>query len=300
MVKYILLGISIVSCNYYIDPKLEEISNQKEKIVLVDIDAESDEYMGERKKFRDSLIKMVDKIKKLRPSVIYLNNSFINSSGGEKEFATELNRNMATISAFELNDSGEEINFTEDIKNQIGKTIKGRFYGRADNYGFTGINFPSIEIVKKSKAICSSKYYINDSNEVEFVYSLNRYKNYEFENCPFTVVNEYLISYGLKIALDKIEGKVALYSINNGKIKKIKNLNQIFEKKYNAIPIKFKTFRKFTGKEILEKEEIKIDLGYIYIINTLDIPVKVKYNRMISNSEVFGSMVYTLLDSITR
>ncbi|TGK32404.1 hypothetical protein EHQ12_19085, partial [Leptospira gomenensis] len=82
--------------------------------------------------------------------------------------------------------------------------------------------------------------------------------------------------------------------------KKIKNLNQIFEKKYNAIPIKFKTFRKFTGKEILEKEEIKIDLGYIYIINTLDIPVKVKYNRMISNSEVFGSMVYTLLDSITR
>ncbi|EMO64555.1 CHASE2 domain protein [Leptospira borgpetersenii serovar Pomona str. 200901868] len=220
MVKYILLCISIISCNYYTDTKLEEVSNQKEKIVLIDIDAESDKYMGERKKFRDNLIRLVNKIRSLRPSVIYLNNSFIDSKGGEEAFAAELNRNIATISAFELNDSGREVNFTKEIKDQIGKTIKGRFYGKIDNYGFTGINFPSIEIIKKSKAICSSKYYINDSNEVEFVYSLNRYKNYEFENCPFTVANEYLISYGLKIALDKIEGKIALYSMNNGKIKK--------------------------------------------------------------------------------
>ncbi len=284
------------------DAKLElslrEISERKDRIFIIDIDDESDLYMGKRKKFRDSLIKMVDKIKKLQPSVIYLNNSFINSSGGEKEFAEKLNHTIATISTFELNSDDQEINFTEKVWNSIGTIIKGR-YNKFHNqyYRFSGVNFPSFEIIRRSKAICASRSYTNKKGEIEIIYPFHEYGQYLFENCPVTIANEFIGSYKMKIDYDEIEGRFALYSTKDQRL--IKYLNHEMQGGYEVVPIEFKTFRRFSGKAFLENE-IQIDPGYIFIINTLDKSFKVPLNREISNSEVLASMVYTLLDLVSK
>ncbi len=303
--SYILLLLFIFckkNSNLEDNQFFEEISVRKQNIFIIDIGDDDYSYMGGRLRFRENLIKMVDRIKKLKPSVIYINNSFlIFDKRDEKLFSEKLNRGLATISTFDLNGSEKEENFTDEVKGQIGKIIKGKFNDYdGEYYGFNGISFPPIEIINKSKAICSSKYYLNEKNQVEFIYPYNRYENYLFENCPFTVVNEFLNLYQLKVALDENEGRIALYMRKNGRMKKIKYLKNETKNEHNVMTIKFSKFRKLSGKEFLENDGIRVDPGYIFIVNPLDISFKVSGDKSAPNSEVFASMVYTLLDLVSQ
>lgn len=286
------------------DDQISAIVSSKEHIIIIDIDKESDEYIGYGKKFRKSSIRIAAKVRSYKPSVIYFNNSFLGEQGGEKNFAEELNKDFPTISAFEVNTSYAKINFSENVKYMIGSTIPIHI-GNVDNTEkfFTGVAFPDIEIIKKSKAICSYVLSPNENEEIAFINPYNQYSEYLFENCPLTIANVFLSKYNLNIKYirsSEVGGHFFLFSDKSNHNSPLMHLNDINVSGHHRLPIKFKSFRKIGAKLFLESNDIRIAPGYIFIINTSSVLFKTANGQIVSGSEILASELYTLLDSVSN
>ncbi|WP_061250278.1 CHASE2 domain-containing protein [Leptospira alstonii] len=305
--NYLLFVVLIFysSCIEHAVPEVEDAikraSDMKENIIIIDIDKVSFEQMGDDKKFRENLVLLTDKIKSYKPSVIFFNGSFIKKLDNERNFANELNRGFRTISTFKVNTEGAEVNFTDEVKRKIGPIVRGYSRGLYNGiFKFNGIIFPSIEIIKKSKALCSYVPYVDKEEVKQFIFPYNQYGDYLFENCSTVIANEFLIPYGLLIGYDEFEERFMLKSLWENDIGPIKYINKKNYFTPNRLEIKFKAFRKVSAVDFLNSSNIvNIGSGYIFIVNMSETAYKTALGERMLESEILASEVYTFLDSIS-
>lgn len=301
----ILLLVNSHSCKKTeikeLEGSIKAANELKEKILIIDVDEKTHKYMGKDNKFRKGLIELADKIKIYNPSIIFYNISFIKNLGGEAAFAKEINRGEPIISRFDINNDKKEKNFTSEIKETLPDIVKGYTKGDYDHsFTFTGINFPSIEIVKRSRALCSYVVFSYEENENDIVTPFNQYGNFLFESCPVTIANKLLSPIGLLILFNKREGKFFLHSLWDKSFGFVKFLGESDDSKPFRLHIKYKDFKKINGIEFLEKENMDIPKGFIFIVNVSDGKYKTSEGKDRLETEILASELYTLLDAVSK
>jgi hypothetical protein len=280
---------------------LELLRDSPKEIIIINLGIQDPKKINANNQFIEKHIKVVDKIidSQIHP-IIFFNTNF-EFRGIEADSLFEgLKDNIRLINTFSLNEIKKEINFTKPIIEQIGRKIKGIKVVEQDSefYNFKGVNFPSWKLISKSKALCSSIYYGDQNKLIDGIYPYHQYDKYLFQNCPLTIVNEYLDKFRLILIFDHEIRNYALYSKKNGVARFIKFLDYEEKENVNFVPIDYENvlkFRTIEDNEFLDGKEIFAE-DSIFIINTSFetylIPGDTK--RILSPS-ILASEIYTLL-----
>lgn len=275
------------------------VNNMKDKILIVNIADDSVFYAGGDNAFRNNLIRLVDKLKKNNPSVIFLNMSFLKKTTEEKFFVETLNKDLQTISTFIIDTSGIELNLTSSMRHWIGGSIPAQKKGSyEDAYTFTGVKFPSIEMIKGSKKICSYKFFLNNDNVIEYIHPFNQYQEYLFESCALTISNEILNNYGLNIKYNKQSDLFVLDSQWANYFGFVRYLEPDGHFR-GWLPIEFNKFKELDASTILS-DNFSVDEGSVLIINVNHEIFLTESGRKLNVSQILASEVYTILDRSSR
>lgn len=302
---FILQFLFCIKCNSpnssQVEEKLKSISAYKQRIVIIDIDQNSDQYFGKGIKFRENIIHLTNRIRKSKPSVIFFNNEFTSQFDMGEDFAKKLNQDIPTISAFQLNLSGQASNFTKEARQLIGLKIAGEYAANYEEpFKFTGMILPSIEMIRQSKMICSYVLSSNAERFVEYINPINQFDEILFENCPLTIANAILAHYQLQIIFDWRKTNHFFVSLINDKTyTRIKRITDARFCNSGSLPIQFRKFRTISAKDFME-EDIAIPIDSILIINTMNNFFKSPSGMTVSASEVLASELYTLLDLVSH
>jgi hypothetical protein len=303
MKYFITLTLMILFCHekkaLSLDDKLMEIAIRKNKIISIVLDMKGEKKLVKENIFRGTMLRLSEKIKEYKPALIYLDQTTLEKSPFLDDYEKKFNRDLPVISTFTFQTKRND-RISEEMKTLIGPKIKGQSVPKGFEFSpLTGIEFPYIEFIQKSKAICVSG--IPDKPKGDYGFSFYfQYENYIFENCPITIANEFLSKYNLKLEFDWSSETPALYEVENGKLKLIKHIvsPEVFGVHYE-IPFQFREFRTIDLNEFLEKD-FEIEPGMIFIVSNSINEFQAANGEKKYPYQILPSEVYNLLDIVSQ
>ncbi|EQA37235.1 hypothetical protein LEP1GSC047_3753 [Leptospira inadai serovar Lyme str. 10] len=296
----VFISIFFVCKNSFsdIEERLKLIELQKENISIIEIENNRDFKKGDSRK---NLVILSEKIKRYKPSVIFFNMAFVLKMGNEAEFAKELNREIRTISLIDLNSSDRELGLSPEAERWIGKAIKGTINDSyfVHSWDFTGISIPPVDMILRSKYLCSYISYLNLDNIKETLYPYNRYGKYLFENCSITIANELIADTGFRIQFDLSNFKFGLYSSWIDYFGLVRYFATRGDEE-GGIPIRYKDFKTYSFSDFIRTNDKSINPGGVIIVNGENRLLKTPGNQDRSEGSIIASEVYTLLYEASR
>lgn len=302
--KYLItLIILILFCfekkDNSLEDRLKEVSRRKSKIISIVLDSKTEQRLLKENYFRGTMFRLSDRIKKYKPLLIYFDQITLEKSPLIDNDETKFNRDLPIISPF-LFHSNNNMKISDEIKSLIGSKIKGQPVPKGFEFSpLTGVQFPYIEFIQKSKAICVYGSSISAGGDYGSSFYF-QYEDYIFENCPITIANEFLSKYNLKLEFDWSTETPALYEIENGKSKLIKHIvsPEVFGVHYE-IPFQFREFRSIDLNDFLEKD-FDIEPGMIFIVSNSINEFQAANGEKKYPYQILPSEVYNLLDLVSQ